>query len=209
MSLFTDFSRRIKFLLKRDWPLFLIMMLLFFGGIWLGTKLPETNPSLAKAIEKSVTNKFGSMKDWLKDMPLFVWILVIWVNNLIASYISFLSGILIIFPAVFVIYQGVILGVVQNLTETGHLSRNQFYLSLLPHGVIELSAIFIISGLGIRFGLTICRSLWRLIRGRDNQELFKTFVAETRDYFILITIMLFIAAIIEVTISPMVLGVKI
>lgn len=204
-----EFIERIKVLLKRDWPLFLIMFLLFLSGIWLGGQLSKTNPSMAKEIEKLITNKFGSMKQWLKDMPFFVWIFIIWFNNIFASITSFLSGIFVIGPAMFLIYQGVILGVVQKLTETNHMSSTKFYLSLIPHGIIELSAIFIVSGLGIRFGLIIYRSIWRRLNGKDNQELFKNFFVELRVYSILIILMLLVAAIIEITISPLILQSKV
>jgi stage II sporulation protein M len=200
-----EFSQRIKPLLKRDWPLFLIMLLLFLSGIWLGGQMSQANPSMAKSIEKLVNNKFGSMKQWLKDMPFFVWIFVIWFNNIIASVTSFLSGILVIFPPGFVIYQGVILGVVQKLTETSHMSHAKFYLSLVPHGIFELSAVFIASGLGIRFGLVLYRSLWSLLKGEDNKGLLKNFFDEMRVYSIFIILMLFVAAIIEVTISPLII----
>lgn len=208
MTQIKEFTQQVKILLKKDWPLFLIMLLLFLSGIWLGERMSQTNPSMAKSIEKLVNNKFGSMKQWLKDMPFFVWIFVIWFNNIIASIMSFISGIIIIFPAVFVIYQGAILGVVQKLTVV-HMSTAKFYLSLVPHGIFELSAVFIASGLGIRFGLVLYRSLWRLLKGGDDEGLLKNFFNEMRVYSILIILMLFVAAIIEVTISPLIIQAKI
>lgn len=205
MTQIKEFNQRIMILLKRDWALFLIILLLFLSGIWLGEQLDRTNPAMAKVIEKAINNKFGSMKDWLKDMPFYAWILVIWINNIVASITSFLSGIVIIGPALFIIYQGVILGVVKNLAATSHMSSAQFYLGLIPHGIVELSAVFIITGLGIRFGLVVYRSLWRLMNGKDNEGLFTNFFAEIKDYSVLIVIMLLVAAIIEVTITPLVL----
>jgi uncharacterized membrane protein SpoIIM required for sporulation len=205
MTQIKEFYQRIIILFKRDWALFLIMLLLFLSGIWLGEKLLQTNPHMAQSIEKVINNKFGSMKEWLKDMPFFAWILVIWFNNIVASITSFLSGIVLIGPAFFIIYQGVILGVVKNLVVTNHMSSARFYLSLTPHGIVELSAVFIISGLGIRFGLVVYRSLWRWFNGKDNEGLLNNFWAEIRDYSVLIIVMLFVAAIIEVTISPLLL----
>lgn len=185
--------------------MFLIMLLLFLAGIWQGGEITKTHPRIAQTIENMIQNKFGSMKDWLIDKPSYMWIFVIWFNNIRAAILSFLSGIVFFFPPLFVILQGVIVGLVQNLSITSHLSVTQFYISLLPHGIMELSAIFIISGLGVRFGFMLYRSFWRLLQGKDNQQLFKNFALEIRDYFILIIVMLFIAAIIEVTISPLVL----
>lgn len=205
MTSFKDYNRRIYNLLKRDRLLFLIMLLLFLAGIWQGGEITKTHPRIAQTIENMIQNKFGSMKDWLIDKPSYMWIFVIWFNNIRAAILSFLSGIVFFFPPLFVILQGVIVGLVQNLSITSHLSVTQFYISLLPHGIMELSAIFIISGLGVRFGFMLYRSFWRLLQGKDNQQLFKNFALEIRDYFILIIVMLFIAAIIEVTISPLVL----
>jgi uncharacterized membrane protein SpoIIM required for sporulation len=209
MTPIQEFTQRIKISLRRDWPLFLLMLLFFIAGIWLGGLLPKTNPDMAKTVEEMITHKFGAMKEQLKNMPFFIWILAIFINNINASIFSFILGTTIIGPAFFVMAQGVIIGLFQKITETSHISVTKFYLSLSPHGIIELSAIFIISGLGVRFGLTLWRSVWRYLTGKENEGLLKNFFVEMKDYLLLFIIMLFTAAIVEVTISPMVLQSKV
>jgi stage II sporulation protein M len=145
------------------------------------------------------------MAKWLNYMPFFVWILVIWFNNLLASTVSFVLGVFLIPPALAVLANGVIVGLAQKISVTHGISSIRFYLSIVPHGIFELSAFFIAAGLGIRFGLVLYHSWWRLLTGKDNAGLFKNFAAEMKYYASLIVILLSIAAIVEVTVSPLLL----
>ncbi len=199
------FNKQIMKLIKRDWPVFLMMVLLFFAGVWLGGRAPQMNQALAGILEKQALQKFESMAKWLTNMPFFVWILVIWFNNLLASTVSFFSGILLIPPALMVLANGAIVGLVQKISVTHGIDGFHFYLGIMPHGIFELTAFFIAAGLGIRFGLVFYRSWWRILTGRGNNGLVKSFAAEMKYYLILIVILFSIAAIIEVTVSPLLL----
>jgi len=190
-------------LVKRDWPVFVIMALLFGSGIWMGERLNQVNPSMAKLIEQVVLKKFSIMAQRLKHLPFFVWILAIWGNNLLVALVAFLLGIIVIFPALIVLEQGVIVGLVQKLTEIHGTSSVSFYLGLTPHGIFELPAIFIAAGLGIRFGLTIYRSLWYSLTNRESKKMLLDFIIELKYYAILVIALLTLAAVIEVTVSPL------
>ena len=99
MEKIIHFYQQLIKLLKRDWPIFVIMALLFVAGIWLGTKLPQLNPELAKIIEKEGMKKLSSMVKWLKGLPFIAWILMIWLNNLLAATVAFFSGVFLVPPA--------------------------------------------------------------------------------------------------------------
>ena len=105
-----------------------------------------------------------------------------------------------------VLQNGVFVGLVQKTTEAKGLSSASFYLLLTPHGIFELTAIFIAAGLGIRFGLIVYRSLWRNFKNQNDGGLFMSFVTEMKYYTVLIVILLSVAAIIEVTISPLLIA---
>ena len=89
--------------------------------------------------------------------------------------------------------------------ESG-ISRFQYYISLVPHGILELPAFFIAVLLGIRFGLVPYRLIIHYLRTKEHLPLFKEVSREVRYYGALILIMLLFAAVIEVSISPLLIS---
>ena len=73
----------------------------------------------------------------------------IFLNNLYASFVGLSLGILFgIFPVIFAIYNGYILGFVAAFSVEASESFLVLF-RLLPHGIFELPAVFISLGLGI------------------------------------------------------------
>jgi stage II sporulation protein M len=192
-------------LIKRDWPYFLVIAGLFLLGIWLGERLPELSPQAAKLVEKAAMDRFSEIAKLMNGAPLWVEILVIWGNNIAASLTAVLTGILIIpvLPLFFLIGNGMLIGLFQRITATKTgLDLAHFYISLIPHGIFELPAFFIAVGLGIRFGLIPYRLIRDYSKTKTHMPYFREFVREARYYAALIVVLLLIAAIIEVAVSP-------
>ncbi|MCL6588861.1 MAG: stage II sporulation protein M [Firmicutes bacterium] len=188
-----------KKLLKRDWIFLLVIALLFIFSIRVGSHLPRINPSLAKTIEKYSLNFFTEMYDSLKGKPYFDWVIAIWTNNLKAAGTMILIGALFpLLPLASLIFNGLIIGVLEKttLSKTG-ISAFQMYLSLLPHGIFELTAIFIAVYTGIRFGLVPYRLLWTFFLTGAYKPTFREFLKEAGYYCSLTFVLLFIAALIE------------
>lgn len=195
-------------LLKRDWPKLLLLAALFVLGIWFGERLPHINPKMAADLKQEALQKFAEIAKWMKQVPPGAQFLVIWANNINASLTAILFGVLLpIIPLAFLMMNGLLIGLFQNmiLVENG-LSPFQFYLSLAPHGILELPAFFIAVFLGIRFGLIPYRLVIHYLRTKEHLPLFKEATREAGYYGILILIMLLFAAIIEVTVSPLIFG---
>lgn len=191
----TEFKR----LFKRDWIYLLAIALLFIGSIWLGSYLPRLNPGFAKTIEKYSLNFFSEMYSSLKGKPYIDWVVAIWTNNLKAAGTMILLGVLFpLFPLVSLVFNGFIIGVLEKttLTKTG-MSSFQVYVSLLPHGIFELTAIFIAVYVGIRFGLVPYRLLWTFFTTGEHKPVFKEFLKEAGYYCSLAFVLLFVAALIE------------
>lgn len=195
-------------LLKRDWPKLLLVSALFVLGIWMGGQLPEVNPKMAADLKKEVMQKFAEMAKWMQQAPHGAEFFVIWINNITASLTAILFGILLpIIPLVVLLMNGVLIGLFQNMLQVENgLNPVHFYLSLAPHGILELPAFFIAVFLGIRFGLVPYRLIIHYLRTKEHLPLFKEVTREAGYYGILIVIMLLFAAAIEVTISPLLLG---
>ncbi|GAJ04119.1 unnamed protein product [marine sediment metagenome] len=113
----------------------------------------------------------------------------IFFNNLKSSFFGMAFGILLgIFPIFATIANGYILGFVSALSVSsqGALSL----LTLLPHGIFELPAIFISLGLGLKLGMFVFQ--------KDKQKFFKENLLKSLKTFLLIVIpLLIIAGIIE------------
>ena len=124
-----------------------------------------------------------------KGMSQFELIQFIFFNNLQSSFFGMISGIFVgIFPAFFAVFNGYILGFVASLTTEsdgiGVLWR------ILPHGIFELPAVFIVLGFGFKIGKTIFQN--------NKLQYFKYNIYEIARVFIFIILpLLIIAAFIE------------
>lgn len=195
----------LKRLLKRDWLYFLGVALLFAAGIFIGEHLQKLSPSLTKVIQEQGIAKLSRMAEGLRDQPAITWIVAIWLNNVIACLSTLLFGLLFpIFPPFMVIFNGLVIGLFQKMMEHQNgLSLSAYYISLLPHGVFELTALFITAGLAIRFGLIPYRLIWHYAKSGEHKPFFKEFMKEGRYYGLLILCLLTVAAVFEVTVSPL------
>ncbi len=195
-------------LLKRDWPKLLLLFALFMFGIWLGEQLPQINPKMAADLKKEAFQKFAEIAKWMQQLPPGAEFVVIWANNINASLTAVLFGVLLpLLPLGFLLMNGVLIGLFQNMMQVENgLDPIRFYLSLAPHGIIELPAFFIAVFLGVRFGLIPYRLVSHYLRTKEHLPLFKEATREVRYYGTLVVIMLLFAAIIEVTISPLLIG---
>jgi stage II sporulation protein M len=198
-----DFKKELIRLLKRDWRFFLWTSWLLIFGIGLGLSLPEQNPFI-KMITQSTFHKLMELKKWYLQAPLLGKIAIIWGNNIFASTFAVIFGIILFPPVVSLIENGMILGILQKLLGVKNgVAPVWFYLSLAPHGIFELPAFIMASALGIKFGLIPLRLMYNQLRKRSHQPLFREFFRDLRYYAVLILLMLFVAAIIEVMVSPL------
>lgn len=195
-------------LIKRDWPKLLLLASIFVMGIWIGEQLPRVNPKAASELREMAMERFKEIAAWMRRLPLGTGFLIIWVNNINASLTAILFGVLLpVMPLTFLIMNGVLIGLFQNIMELENgISPLRFYLSLAPHGLLELPAFFIAVFLGIHLGLIPYRLIIHYLRTKEHLPLIKEALREVGHYGVLIIIMLFFAALIEVSVSPLLLG---
>ena len=77
------------------------------------------------------------------------------INNIQVSFLAFAGGILLCVPTVLLLaYNGIAVGIWAGFfADIGHLGR--FFGLILPHGLLELTAVFIAAAAGLRLGWTI------------------------------------------------------
>jgi len=195
-------------LLKRDWPYLAALAIVLTLSVIVGVNLTAYAPEYAKTINQYLGRHFGPMVKFLEHLPLYQQIIFIFYNNLVASLVAILLGLTMIplLPLLVLVGNGLIIGYVQRLAEPAGIKTGLFYLSLLPHGIFELSAFLIAVFLGIRFSLVPYRLLLHYLRTKEYRPFFKEYLKELRYYLPLLLALLALAAVIEMTVSPLLLG---
>jgi stage II sporulation protein M len=178
----------------------LASLLLFVCGMWIGWESEQFRDFLYRQVQGlgEVAQTLSSM-----DNPQLWFFVFIFFNNAIKSIIVIFSGVFIgIFPIFFLLINGMVLGFVLAETESYLSSAELFVKGILPHGIIELPVIIIAAAYGIRFGAVVLGKLFRRRREHSEEKSVRAFLQETWPLSLFIVAALFVAALIEATITP-------
>jgi stage II sporulation protein M len=162
------------------WPYLVIIIVIFFGSLLMGYASAASFPHMADNLMKEFSSRFAP----LRTMSSIYILIAIFLNNTFVSLVS----------------NGYFVGMVSYLVgqQKGFIF---ILLALLPHGVVELPTIFLSASIGLRLGHHMFLSLIgrpTKVRGEIKKGL--------KFYFTLIMPFLFIAAMIETFITPLILG---
>ncbi|MGP0587654.1 stage II sporulation protein M [Paenibacillus timonensis] len=181
----------------------LLSILIFAAGVALGAG----NADLITRWVMPDIERLGEISRSLaqSDHPELNFFLFIFFNNAVKSIMVILLGAIFgIFPAFFLLMNGLALGfVVTAAAADGGDVMNLIVRGLLPHGIIEIPAILIAAGFGMQFGYLILKSLGE-IGSRDASERtvdWRSFLISAGRGAIWIVGMLLIAAVIESTLT--------
>ncbi|WP_040787755.1 stage II sporulation protein M [Nocardia paucivorans] len=96
----------------------------------------------------------GRFESYYSEHPNEAFAAQVWTNNAWVSAIALFTGVLIL-PAVYLLFMNALnLGVTAGLMmEAGRLDA--FFGFILPHGILELSAVFLAGGAGLKLGWTL------------------------------------------------------
>jgi uncharacterized membrane protein SpoIIM required for sporulation len=134
----------------------------------------------------AILGPFKELAESISGKSPVVMVLMIFAQNSFSTLLSVWLGFLFcLVPLYTLILNGMVLGVLFSVTETNILLDLMF---LLPHGVFELPAVFIATGLGIWRGVWFVRE-----RGRNRERAHKAY----RVYFRVVLPLLLMAAVIE------------
>jgi len=130
---------------KFIWAVLLIFFIFALAGFFLPA--PETlSDKILSFLKELLTKTEGMQTSQLIKFIFF--------NNVQTSFIAMIFGILLgIFPLIYTIINGYLLGFVSNMAvqEESILSLWRIF----PHGIFELPAMFISFALGIKLGMSI------------------------------------------------------
>jgi len=149
-------------------------------------------------VEQELKKFFEYFGDYLENPVMLA--LIIFANNAGKALIAMLAGFFFgIFPAIFIILNGYVIGVVVSWREPDW-GIEKVLLAIIPHGILEIPAVIISCAYGVWLGYRFYLSLFK-------GELFmKHLLKALKIYRKFILPTLLIAAFVEAFITPMVVG---
>ncbi|MGI8794094.1 MAG: stage II sporulation protein M [Acidimicrobiales bacterium] len=135
-----------------------ISALLFFApAIALGTWLAQSPAAVEASAPAQVREAYlaRDFEDYYSSQPAAEFASLVTTNNIQVSFLAFASGILLCVPTAYVlVMNGASLGMAGGLFAAAGASPKFFGL-ILPHGLLEITAVVIAGGAGLRLGWTI------------------------------------------------------
>ncbi|MEV6740376.1 stage II sporulation protein M [Streptomyces sp. NPDC051104] len=124
-------------------------------GWWIGTH-PDVQASIAAPGElRDLTRPGGEYETYYSSHPAAAFAAQVWTNNARAAAMCLVLGIFLGLPVLWILFENMLnLGVGMGLMSSA--GRLDTFLGLiLPHGLLELTAVFVAAGTGLRLGWTL------------------------------------------------------
>lgn len=181
----------------------MVSTLIFIIGIVVGWLSTESIAQFVNQQLEGIRQISQSLSE--SDRPQWSFFMFIfWNNSIKAVLIIFLGIFLGILPIIFLMINGMVLGyLVHHLSIQGESMFDVIVKGLLPHGIIEIPAIIIACAFGLRLGTLVWISIgqWNREKRANLGEVWSGFFKRVGPISLWIVILLFIAAIIESTIT--------
>src|SRR5207248_7706096 len=125
----------------------------FAIGLWVATSPRAVEATGPKAVREAYIDQ--DFEQYYRSAPASEFASHVFTNNVQVSIYAFAAGILLCLPAAFILmYNGAHVGVAGGLFASVGQQAN-FWGLILPHGLLELTAVFIAGGAGLRLGWTL------------------------------------------------------
>jgi len=187
-------AEEIRAYLNRLRPYLITSIVLFGFGLVIGLMVVNRFPQMTDTFESSLA---GFIKVF-RGLPKLQLAAAIFLNNMVKTLGVILLGTLLgVIPGCFLILNGAVLGMVLSLSGQvrGHWVT---LLSLLPHGMLELPAVFLGTATGIMMGTSMARKLFATSASKIGTEL-----GHALKFFCTVIVpLLLVAAIVEAFVTP-------
>jgi stage II sporulation protein M len=175
--------------LSRVLPYLMISLTMFAVGIVVGMVIVYRVPGLADYFASTLAEfvkMFAGIPRWKLAGAIFL-------NNALKTLMAILLGMAFgVVPGIFLLANGVALGVALSLSVQAR-GLWPSLLSILPHGVLELPAVFLGTSIGLLLGIQAIKRLF----GRSEIALGTELADAMRYYFTVIVPLLLLAALVE------------
>ncbi|MEU3449900.1 stage II sporulation protein M [Streptomyces thermolilacinus] len=124
-------------------------------GWWIGVN-PEVQAAIAAPEElRQMTRPGGEYESYYSSHPAASFAAQVWTNNARAAALCLALGAFLCFPVLWVLFINMLnLGVgIGLMSSAGRLDT--FLGLVIPHGLLELTAVFVAAGTGLRLGWTL------------------------------------------------------
>lgn len=182
---------------------------LFVIGILLGIAAAIYYPELIQQAIAQLEEQLRRLGEDIFTAKLSQGIWILFLHNLRAlAMIAILGLILGIYPAFAMLLNGLIIGVVGVLSVAAS-SLAGFLAGIVPHGILEIPALLIGASVGLRLGLAplFNRKSSPFSAPKPNAwQGYRQELAAASKLLVICAVLLLFAAIIEVAITPLVMG---
>lgn len=173
---------------------------LFTIGIAVGSGSEQLHQFMQSQIEPLMDTV--QRLDEMENTQLWLFIFIFFNNFLKSAAIVFLGAVLGLVPIYFLLVNGMVLGyVVRMSSDHGVHMGDVIIRGLLPHGLLELTAVIIAAAYGIRYGVLIFRQLSAVLRGTTGSKEIRTFHGMVKRLMVFLFAALLAAAFIESTVT--------
>ncbi|MFD3509952.1 stage II sporulation protein M [Nocardia sp. NPDC058666] len=154
------FTRHFPAAVYRAWPWWLGTTAIFLAVSTVIAVLVDKSAAARDALGipdgdlSTVTGPGGSFETYYSEHPNDAFAAKVWTHNSLVSAIALFTGVLIL-PAVYALFMNALnLGITGGLmADAGRL--DSFFGFILPHGTLELTALFVAGGVGLKLGWTL------------------------------------------------------
>ncbi|MEC0093949.1 hypothetical protein PMSD_21505 [Paenibacillus macquariensis subsp. defensor] len=199
MFKFSTFIKDISLIKKT----MMVSTLIFIIGIAVGWLSTETIAQFVNQQIEGIRQISQNLSE--SERPQWSFFVFIFLNNSIKAVLIIFFGIFLgILPVIFLMINGMVLGyLVHHLSAQGENMFDVIVKGLLPHGIIEIPAIIIACAFGLRLGTLVWISIgqWNREKRANLGEVWSDFFKRVGPISLWIVILLFIAAIIESTLT--------
>ncbi|CAM5291852.1 Integral membrane protein OS=Streptomyces glaucescens OX=1907 GN=SGLAU_13725 PE=4 SV=1 [Streptomyces glaucescens] len=124
-------------------------------GWWIGTH-PEVQATIAAPAElRELTRPGGQYESYYSSHPAASFAAQVWTNNAQAAALCLVMGVFLGLPVIWILFLNMLnLGIGFGLMS-GAGRLDTFLGLVLPHGLLELTAVFVAAGTGLRLGWTV------------------------------------------------------
>lgn len=182
-------------------PYFIFSIILFFAGLVIGGSPGSPAAWLEKQLQGIAQISKMAERSETPELLLFMFIVV---NNVVKSVLAMALGVIGgIFPVYMLVTNGMVMGFL--LGEVADQGSNVWLLvvkGLLPHGVLELAAVFLACAFGMRFGVTLIKGIAGSVFNKPQpwEPFVRTSIGSV-PALILVAALLLLAAIVESTVT--------
>ena len=131
------------------------LLLALVMGVWLVHDPSARNELLPPDYVQQLTKPGGEFETYYRSAPARDFAFKVWTNNFFISWETLFSGILLGIPVVPILFSNSANIALDGAYMVSAGRGGTFFQLILPHGMLELTSVFIAAGVGLKLGWTL------------------------------------------------------